>query len=121
MEKVKNNIMKNFTFDIFVIALIGFALGLIVMYSVQQQYVKSAQNNTKTLLSITKKMENEDDNLISEDDQVIQYLASEETDEKDFDIDKAAVMGYHHHIDRLNLINDRELMDNELTRIEKNN
>jgi hypothetical protein len=108
--------MKNIT-----IPVIAFALGLIVMYFVQQQYIKLAQNNTKTLLNITRGMETTDNNLINEDDQLIQYVGNCVTDSKNCDIDKASVMALNHHNDRLNLAKDRKTMDDELISIEKSN
>lgn len=103
-----------------ILPLLVFLLGLVLMYLIQQQYVKSAQNNTKTLLNITRRMENKDNNLINEDDQLIQYVGNCVTDSKNCDIDKASVMAYNHHNDRLNLAKDRKTMDDELISIEKN-
>jgi len=112
--------MKNIT-----IPVLAFALGLIVMYFLQQQYIILAKKDTKTLLGITRKMENSDNNLINEDDKLIEYvgncLFTTSNTLKACDIDKAAVMAYNHHSDRLNLPKDRQVMDDELIRIEKNN
>jgi hypothetical protein len=99
----------------FSIALLAFFLGLLVMYFVQQQYVKFAQNNTKNLLNITRSMENRDNNLINEDDKLIEILGNCMSTPKTCDIDKAAVMAYNHHNDRLNLTKDRKMTDTVLS------